>query len=286
MYNNTTTVLLGCLSYHFQIISGNMSLIHATHPNVPHQINKGTVDWVTTRTINQIKGSHHEGIQFHKWPSDGHFVSQHPFGIAADTPQRYITYINVMAYQYYSNFRGKSVTFCTTLTSYECHGVSNYRQLGCLLNNLLTESLVAYYQLGRQEQIEEQFHEIATILCRQNAFENIVCKMATPVITIMWDNSYHMVYSWALMFSWTRLITSTLRRGQDGRRFPDDIFKCIFLNENDKIPFQISMKFVPRSPIDNKPVPIHYLIQCWLVIKSVQGNSHESNFTCALARNA
>ena len=26
----------------------------------------------------------------------------------------------------------------------------------------------------------------------------------------------------------------------------DDIFKCIFLNENDRIPIQISRKFVPR----------------------------------------
>ena len=33
----------------------------------------------------------------------------------------------------------------------------------------------------------------------------------------------------------------------------DDIFKCIFLDENDMIPIQISLKFVPRSPIDNKP---------------------------------
>ena len=33
----------------------------------------------------------------------------------------------------------------------------------------------------------------------------------------------------------------------------DDIFKCIFLNENDRIMIQISLKFVPRSPIDNKP---------------------------------
>ena len=33
----------------------------------------------------------------------------------------------------------------------------------------------------------------------------------------------------------------------------DDIFKCIFLNENDRILIQISLKFVPRSPIDNKP---------------------------------
>ena len=34
--------------------------------------------------------------------------------------------------------------------------------------------------------------------------------------------------------------------------FADYIFQCIFLNENDRIPIQISLKFVPRSPIDNK----------------------------------
>ena len=33
----------------------------------------------------------------------------------------------------------------------------------------------------------------------------------------------------------------------------DNIFKCIFVNENDRIPFQISREFVPGSPIDNKP---------------------------------
>ena len=33
----------------------------------------------------------------------------------------------------------------------------------------------------------------------------------------------------------------------------DDIFKCNFLNENDRIPIQITLKFVPRSPINNKP---------------------------------
>ena len=39
----------------------------------------------------------------------------------------------------------------------------------------------------------------------------------------------------------------------------DDIFKCIFLNENYRIPIQISLKFVPRSPIDNKPVLVQVL---------------------------
>ena len=32
----------------------------------------------------------------------------------------------------------------------------------------------------------------------------------------------------------------------------DNIFKCIFLNENVSILIQISLKFVPKGPIDNK----------------------------------
>ena len=34
--------------------------------------------------------------------------------------------------------------------------------------------------------------------------------------------------------------------------FAEDNFKCIFLNENDRIPIWISLKFVPSSPINNK----------------------------------
>ena len=32
----------------------------------------------------------------------------------------------------------------------------------------------------------------------------------------------------------------------------DDIFKRIFLNENVRILIQISLKFVPKRPVDNK----------------------------------
>ena len=39
----------------------------------------------------------------------------------------------------------------------------------------------------------------------------------------------------------------------------DDIFKCIFLNENIKIPIQISLKLVRRSPIDNKPALVQVM---------------------------
>ena len=43
----------------------------------------------------------------------------------------------------------------------------------------------------------------------------------------------------------------TRRPRQNGRRFPDNIFKCIFLNENTWISIKISLKFVPKGPINN-----------------------------------
>ena len=46
---------------------------------------------------------------------------------------------------------------------------------------------------------------------------------------------------------------NTLRPRQNGRHFPDDIFKCIFLNENVWVSVKISLKFVARGPIKNIP---------------------------------
>ena len=42
----------------------------------------------------------------------------------------------------------------------------------------------------------------------------------------------------------------------------DDIFKCIFLFENDRIPIPISLKIVPKSPIDNKTALVQVMTWC------------------------
>ena len=47
--------------------------------------------------------------------------------------------------------------------------------------------------------------------------------------------------------------------GQNGRHFADDIFKCIFTNENFVILIQISLKYVPTGLIDNKAVLIQVM---------------------------
>ena len=43
----------------------------------------------------------------------------------------------------------------------------------------------------------------------------------------------------------------------------DNIFKRIFLNENDRILIQISLKYVTRSPIDNLNKPALVQVMAW-----------------------
>ena len=54
---------------------------------------------------------------------------------------------------------------------------------------------------------------------------------------------------------------NTLRPTQNGRHFLDDIFKCIFLNENVKISIKISLQFVPKGQINNIPTLVQ--IMAW-----------------------
>ena len=56
-------------------------------------------------------------------------------------------------------------------------------------------------------------------------------------------------------------IFNTLRPRQNGRHFPDDIFKCIFLFENVLISIKISLKCVPKVRINNIPALIQ--IMAW-----------------------
>ena len=57
------------------------------------------------------------------------------------------------------------------------------------------------------------------------------------------------------------MLINTLRLRQNGRHFPDDIFKRIFLNENVWISLRISLKFVPNGPINNIPALVQ--IMAW-----------------------
>ena len=67
---------------------------------------------------------------------------------------------------------------------------------------------------------------------------------------------------WGIPKDWLyRAGLNTLRPRQDGRHFPDEIFKSIFLNENVWISIKMSLKLVPRCPINNIPALVQ--IMAW-----------------------
>ena len=55
---------------------------------------------------------------------------------------------------------------------------------------------------------------------------------------------------------------NTLRPRQDGRHFADDIFTCIFFNENCRISIKFSLKYVRKGPIDNNPALFQIMAWC------------------------
>ena len=57
------------------------------------------------------------------------------------------------------------------------------------------------------------------------------------------------------------IISNTLRTRQNAGHFPDDIFKCIFLNENVILSTEISLNFVHKGPINNIPALVQ--ITAW-----------------------
>ena len=67
--------------------------------------------------------------------------------------------------------------------------------------------------------------------------------------------------SWSISVGGSLGYVNTLRPRQNGRHFADDIFKCIFPNENIWISIQFSPKFVPKGPINNIPALVQ--IMAW-----------------------
>ena len=56
-------------------------------------------------------------------------------------------------------------------------------------------------------------------------------------------------------------LLNTLRPRQNSRYLADNIFKCIFLNENVWFPIKISLEFAPEGLINNIPALVH--IMAW-----------------------
>ena len=72
----------------------------------------------------------------------------------------------------------------------------------------------------------------------------------------------HYLNQCCFIVNWTlRNKLNILRARQHGRHFPNNIFKCIFMNANVCISIKISLKFVPKSPLNNIPALVQ--IMAW-----------------------
>ena len=65
---------------------------------------------------------------------------------------------------------------------------------------------------------------------------------------------------WILATSHISITVNTLKPRQNGRHFPDDIFLCIFLNENVWISPGVSLKFVAKIRINNIPALVRLMV--------------------------
>ena len=101
------------------------------------------------------------------------------------------------------------------------------------------------------------------LFIHENALENVICEMVA-ILSTGRVNGFVTAWPWpkvtnmaASKFSHSHV--NTLRPRQNGRHFPDNIFKWIFLNENAWIWINISLKFVPRGPINNIPTLVQVM---------------------------
>ena len=83
-------------------------------------------------------------------------------------------------------------------------------------------------------------------------------------LSLWWVSEGYLVLThWPLSIFKSTIFTLiiTLRPGQDGCHFADDIFTCIFINENCCILIKFSLKYVRKNPVDNNPALVQ--IMAW-----------------------
>ena len=127
------------------------------------------------------------------------------------------------------------------LTQHVCEGADT----GLCTHSMLTVSSYlnpACLWRGGYRHLHPQYAH--SILWDADAWLRLWCLLQAPVTLI-----YMHVY------------INTLRPRQNGRRFADDTFKRIFLNENVRISNKISLKFAPKGPINNIPALVQ--IMAW-----------------------
>ena len=94
---------------------------------------------------------------------------------------------------------------------------------------------------------------------KQITYHTSQTERARPQYWNMTNHAKHNMIKCNKICLW--VVIDTVRPRQNGRHFADDIFICIFLNENTSISINISLNFVPVGRINNIPALVQ--IMAW-----------------------
>ena len=137
----------------------------------------------------------------------------------------------------------------------------------------IPELMETYCILCPQQQISVKIERHSNVSIDGNALENVACEWwsffprGDELRISIHVNSIH---KWIIRIyqAWSSLVIrivsfiNTLGPRQNGRHFPVDFFKCIFLNENIWIYVKISLKFILKGPINNIPALVQLMAWC------------------------
>ena len=160
------------------------------------------------------------------------------------------------------------ITFQTQLSIYLCiHAVSVTRRTDPIrVSILVADDLVPIYR--SQSMLEapsrnDKFcgpmsHDFLCGKINQRQLDTIIIAATVYDWTVTYVNmnirNDSLTAHWPTIGEQTLVARlNTLRPRQNGRHFADDIFNCIFLNENVWIPIKSSLKFASKGPIINIP---------------------------------
>ena len=90
----------------------------------------------------------------------------------------------------------------------------------------------------------------------KKVWENKICSSA--IIRGNYQRFMKTLHVWGKSLN---MYFNTLRLRQNGCRFTDITFKCIFLNKNVRISIKILLNLVPKGPINNNPALVQ--IMAW-----------------------
>ena len=121
-------------------------------------------------------------------------------------------------------------------------GASNYQPHHCLLSHLF----------GRRSKKTSKFRVTGLYAGNSPGAGEFPAQMASNAENVSIDDVI-MLVRLNISLGCRKVKLNSSSPEQNGRRFADDIFACIFKNEKSCTLIRISPKFVPKGPIDNNP---------------------------------